>query len=62
MPFPLIEDRLSDAITAGRAADLREARRWSHEGLGTGLGDIQVRNDRPIREVAAEILTWLGWL
>lgn len=62
VPLPLIEVRLTNAITAGREADLREARRWAQEGLGTGLGDIQVPNDRPIREVAVEILTWLGWV
>lgn len=61
VPFPLIEARLNTAITSGRAADLREARRWSQEGLGMGLGDLQVPNDRPIREVAMEILSWLGW-
>jgi hypothetical protein len=37
-----------------RVAGLR--RGWA------GLGDIQVPNDRPIREVAVEILTWLGWV
>jgi hypothetical protein len=62
VPLPLIEQRLSGAVTAGRMADLREARRWSHQGLGTGLGDVQIDNDRPVREVAVEILTWLGWL
>ena len=41
--------------------DMREARRWFDQGLGLGFGDVEVRNDRPIREVAAEILTWLGW-
>ncbi len=72
LPFPvkvvelnvalsLIEDRLSTAITAGREDDLREARRWWHEGLGVGLGDIQISNDRPVRQVASDILDWLGW-
>ena len=62
VPLRMIEARLGAAVTAGRNADLREARRWYHEGLGTGLGDVQVRNDGPIRDVAVEILTWLGWL
>lgn len=62
VPLPLIEQRLSGSVTAARTADLREARRWFHQGLGTGLGDVQIDNDRPVREVAVEILTWLGWL
>ncbi len=62
VPFSLIEDRLGSAVTAGRSEDLEEARRWFHNGLGTGFGDAQVANDRPIREVAMEICTWLGWL
>jgi len=62
VPLQVIEARLGTAVTAGRKADLCEARRWSHEGLGVGLGDLEVANDRPIREVAVEILTWLGWL
>lgn len=61
VPLPIIEARLGGAITAGRSDDLREARRWFDQGLGLGFGDIEVRNDRPIREVAAEILSWLGW-
>ena len=62
VPFSLIEERLGSNITAGRSDDLEEARRWISHGLGTGFGDAQVANDRPIREVAMEICTWLGWL
>ncbi|HEY5891099.1 MAG TPA: hypothetical protein VIW94_10410 [Acidimicrobiia bacterium] len=62
VPFSLIEDRLGSAVTAGRSEDLEEARRWFSHGLGTGFGDTQVANDRPIREVALEICTWIGWL
>ncbi len=72
MPFPVsvvelstppsvIETRLASAVAAGRTDDLHEARRWFGEGLGVGLGDVQIVNDRPVRDVAGEILDWLGW-
>lgn len=62
VPLSVIESRLGSVVTTGRKADLREAHRWYSEGLGTGLGDIEVHNDRPVQEVAGEILTWLGWI
>jgi hypothetical protein len=30
-------------------------------GLGEGFEDLTVANDRPIREVASEVVGWLGW-
>ena len=33
-----------------------------YAGEGVGLEDLAVSNaDRPIREVALEIIAWLGW-
>ena len=72
VPFPLrvvhltlaldeIEARLGPAVTAGRRDDLQEAARWLAEGVGTGIGDVEIATDRPIRDVATEILGWLGW-
>jgi hypothetical protein len=29
--------------------------------VGVGIEDETVSNERPIREVAADILGWLGW-
>lgn len=29
--------------------------------MGTGIEGLTMPNDRPIREVAADILDWLGW-
>jgi hypothetical protein len=71
MPFPLrvvhltvpyaeIEARLSTAPTSGRAQDLQEARRQLDE-LGFDFADVVVANDRPVREVADDIVDWLGW-
>jgi hypothetical protein len=60
LPFDQIEARLSHAVTTGRANDLQEARRQT-ERSGPTIADIAVANDRPIREVAAQIVEWLDW-
>lgn len=61
VPIDEIERRLSNSITAARADDLQVARHWVAEGRGEGVGDLVIENDRPIREVAVEVLTALGW-
>lgn len=60
VPFEEIERRLGADPTSGREDDLRVAR----EALAAATGshaDLAIANDRPIREVAIEIITWLGW-
>jgi hypothetical protein len=47
--------------TRGRREDLREAAVWVAGSLGVGIEEVTVSNDRPIGEVAAEILEWLDW-
>ena len=61
VPLEEIEKRLRSEVTTGRREDLREAAEWVAGSLGIGIEDVTVSNDRPIREVAAEILEWLGW-
>jgi hypothetical protein len=61
VPLPEIEERLRYDPTAGRREDLREAIAWIAGSVGVGIEDATVSNDRPIREVAADILGWLGW-
>jgi hypothetical protein len=61
VPLQEIEDRLRPDPTAGRRDDLRGAASWIAASVGVGVEDLTVSNDRPIREVAAEILKWLGW-
>jgi hypothetical protein len=56
-----IERRLRSDVTTGRQDDLLEAARWTSESLGVGIEDLTITNDRPIRDVACEILEWLGW-
>jgi hypothetical protein len=40
---------------------VRNAARWLAHGIGADLGDLTVANDRPVRDVADEILRWLAW-
>ncbi len=72
LPFPLtvvrltleieeIEARLGSAVTVGRADDLAQARRWIATGKDSAIGDLVLANDRPIREIASEILEFLHW-
>ena len=61
VPLEEIEKRLRSEVTTGRREDLREAAVWGADSLGVGIEEVTVSNDRPIREVAAEIADWLGW-
>ena len=61
LPIEEIERRLSPSVTAARDDDLAVARRWFAEGWGEGIGDLVIENDRPIRDVALEVLAALGW-
>ena len=61
LPFELIEERLRSDVTTGRAVDLHWASIWIDNGTGVGLEDDVVHNDRPIRQVALDILVRLDW-
>jgi hypothetical protein len=61
LPLAKIEERLRSDPTTGRREDLREAAAWVAGSVGIGIEEATVSNDRPIREVAAEILDRLGW-
>ncbi len=61
LPIEEIERRLSSFVTSGREDDLEVARGWVADDWGGGIGDLVVENDRPIRDVATEILAALGW-
>jgi adenylylsulfate kinase-like enzyme len=61
-PWAEIERRLQKDVTGARQDDLRDAAAWRDAGLGEGIEDRTVDNgDRPLHEVAAEIIAWLGW-
>jgi hypothetical protein len=52
---------LRSSVTTGRKIDMHWAGIWLEEGAGVGLEDFTVSNDRPIQDVADEILQRLGW-
>lgn len=62
VPLAQIEKRLSSDVTTGRRDDLRVAGEWIATDRGAGIEDVTVSNQGPIRQVAAEVLDWLGWL
>ena len=62
LPIEEIERRLAPDPTSGRRDDLEHAREQVADEVGAGLEDVAVANDRPIGEVAAEIVRWLGWI
>jgi adenylylsulfate kinase-like enzyme len=61
LPIDEIERRLAPDPTSGRRDDLERARQQVAHAVGAGIEDVTVANDRPIHEVAAEIVRWLGW-
>jgi shikimate kinase len=62
VPWEEVERRLSASPTQGRAVDLRDAIEMRDAGLGVGLADFTVVNhNRPLTEVAEEILERVGW-
>jgi len=61
-PIEVIVRRLEGSPTRERLDDLDKARADLDAGAGRRLGDLVVASDRPVGEVAEEILGWLGWL
>jgi hypothetical protein len=61
LPIGEIERRIGSDPTSGRADDLERAREQIAEEVGAGLEDVAFANDRPIGDVAADIVSWLGW-
>jgi hypothetical protein len=60
-PWLEIERRLRADPTTGRQDDLRRAAAAVAASEGVGIEDLTVSNDRPLRQVAMEIVEWLGW-
>lgn len=53
--------RLGADPTSGRQDDLRQARIWMEQARGVGLEDLTVDGDADVRDVAAQVMDWLGW-
>jgi hypothetical protein len=61
VPMEEVERRLQAGVTSARQDDLQEAGEWL-AGEEDDVADLTVSNHgRPIREVADEVLAWLGW-
>ncbi len=61
VPLPVIERRLASDVTSGRRDDLRAAASSIAAAADAGVEDVAISNDRPIADVAHEVLTFLGW-
>jgi hypothetical protein len=57
----VVERRLTQAPTSGRAHDLRVARNWVAQDLGRVSADLTLPGDTPLLALAEELLTWLDW-
>jgi hypothetical protein len=62
VPLADIRQRLAGDVTSGRRDDLREAAASMAAAEGVGVEDIVIKNDRPVRIVARDVMTFLGWL
>jgi predicted kinase len=62
LPDEEIARRITADPTDGRREDLARTVSWKAQSLGSGIADVVVSNDRPVRAVALEILHWLDWL
>lgn len=58
----VIGQRLGPDPTAERQDNLREAARQIESGGGVGTEDILLHGDRPVRELAEDLLARLGWV
>jgi hypothetical protein len=65
LPLDEVRRRLATDPTSGRLDDLRrteEALDPAVERAAWPVADLELANDRPVGEVAAQVLDWLGWL
>lgn len=58
----VVERRCASDPTSGRRIDVEWAREWVERDTGAGLEDFVVTDDRPLPQVAAEVIDRLGWL
>ncbi len=61
VPLADIEQRLAGDVTSGRLEDLAAAAASIAAAEGAGIEAV-IRNDRPVGDVAREVMAILGWL
>jgi hypothetical protein len=57
-----VRARLGSVPTGGRQDDLRVALDWLADGRGTGFEDYVIDAERPVPDLADDVLELLGWL
>ena len=62
VPLPDLQRRLASDVASGRRDDLAEAAASIAAAEGAGVEDTTISNDRPIGDVARDVMTFLGWL
>jgi hypothetical protein len=62
VPLREIERRLASDVTSGRRDDLRHAASSLESGVGLGVEDIAIDNDRPVESIAHDVMSWLEWI
>lgn len=60
-PITVVEQRLTQVPTSGRAHDLQVARDWVSKDLGRVSADLTLPGDAPLPTLADQVLTWLAW-
>lgn len=61
-PIDVIARRLAPSPTTGRQGNIATARAAVAAANAGVPGDLTVDSNRPVRDVARDILSWLGWL
>jgi GMP synthase PP-ATPase subunit len=62
VPLPAIEQRLAGDVTSGRRDDLRAAAESIAAAEDAGIEDAAISSNRPIPDVARDVMTFLEWL
>lgn len=60
-PIAIVEQRLSQVPTSGRAHDLKVAQDWAARGLGQVSADLTLPGDARLTTLAEQVASWLGW-
>ncbi len=60
-PIAVVERRLTQVPTSGRANDLRVAQDWVSRDVGRVSADLTIPGDTPLPTLAEKVLTWLDW-
>jgi thymidylate kinase len=60
-PLSTIKDRIATDAATGRKDDLANTEKWIQESVDLSIYDAEISNNRPITEVAIDIMNLLRW-